>query len=875
MSVETGDEARPRVSSTRAWSRGEAEEGSPRRGVSPSAPLVAVSVAVVAGIVLDRRYLPIGTAVWATVALAGVAAAVAGLKLERTLVAAVALVAALGAVGAGWHHHRWSDLGAADLARFGWSEPVPAWLRGHLVDVPVYRAAEPEDWSEEGRTRLVVQATARCDGRVWRRATGGVVVDVTGDRRDLAMGQPIEVSGTMRALPGPRNPGEMDGRDLWRAEGVRLRMGSEAPGCVQDVAGAQWRGWDGFLGRLRVESRACLERALSSEVLPFASALLLGRRETLDPELSEAFTRTGTVHIVAISGLHMQALAAVMGGLLLLMGIGPRRAALLVMMSVVAYTVLVGARGSVVRSAAMTGVMCLGILCNRRAGLGNLLAAALIVTVLINPSSVFDLGCQLSYLAVATLFWVVPASLDRRTWSGWLGRWVWYGQGNEDDVGRLAPAQALDALEQRLAPWWKQRLMKLGSLLVLSFVSSLLVWVAVFPLVLLRLNVVPWIGIALNVPLVLLSTTTLAAGGVVMGASAAAQPLGQAVGVAAETVFRLNQEIVTWGARVPGGWWFAAGPKEWWVAVFYLGAAAWGWSRAGEWASAWRRGVGLALLAWCGVGIAMTAVPWPPDVLEVEVLAVDHGLAVIVRAPTGRTLLYDCGRMRDERVGRRVIAPALWERGVRRVDTLMLSHADADHFDGARDILERLDVGEVRVPPGFVRLDRRAALEVMRACRTRGVPVRTIVAGDTIDLGPGTRVEAIHPAWEWAPDAPDNARSVVLDVSAAGRHLLLTGDLEGEGLDAVLRRDLGRFEGLLAPHHGGRAANPARLYRWANPAVVVVSQRRPPAEAVDALEAVERGGTPVWRTWRDGAVRIRWEWEGLRVTGYSNGEERN
>jgi competence protein ComEC len=838
----------------------------------PQAPLALVAAAIVAGIVVDRHFAILETAGWAAVGLAGVALAVAGLKLRWRGVAAAALVVALGALGGGRHHHRWSDLGPFDLSRWGWTEPGPAWIRGHLLDVPVYHASDPDDWTGQGRTRLVADATARCDGKAWHRATGGVVVDVTGDRRDLMMGQPIEVSGTMRAMPGPRNPGERDGRDLWRAEGVRLRMTSEAPGCVKVDERGTWRMWPALLGRMRVESRACLERALEADVLPFASALLLGRRETLDQEISEAFTRTGTVHIVAISGLHMQALAALMGGLFLAVGLGPRRTALAVMMCVIAYTLLVGARGSVVRSAAMTGVCCLGVICSRRAQPGNLLAAALVVTVMINPSSVFDLGCQLSYLAVGTLFWVVPSWLDRRTWSRWLGRWVWYAPWSEEEGRRLTPAGALDALEQRLAPRWKRGLLKAGSVVVLAMVSSVLVWLAVLPLVLLRLNVVPWVGIGLNVPLVLLSTVTLAAGGLVMGLSAVAAPLGKLVGVIGGHVFRANLGIVSWGGKLPGGSWYMASPGEWWVALFYVAGAAWVWSRAARWPVGWRRGASGLLAACVLVGAMVWLAPKRPAVLEADVLAVDHGLAVLVRSPAGRTLLYDCGRMRDEQVGRRVVAPALWNRGVRRVDCVVLSHADSDHYNGLADVLERLEVGEVRVPPGLMRLGDRGVIGVLTSCRRRGVPVRTIVAGDSLDLGSDVHVSVIHPEREWAPDAPDNARSVVLDVEANGSRVLLSGDLEGAGLDAVLRRRGKRFDCLLAPHHGGRTANPARLFEWARPELVVVSQRRPPPEAFDALAAVERSGVRVLRTWRDGAIRLRWEREGLRATGYLSAE---
>ena len=130
------------------------------------------------------------------------------------------------------------------------------------------------------------------------------------------------------------------------------------------------------------------------------------------------------------------------------------------------------------------------------------------------------------------------------------------------------------------------------------------------------------------------------------------------------------------------------GPPWAWVLVFYdlLGPGYDGGclSMAVE-ATRWWAG----LIAWGAIGAAWPMVPTRPDATEAEVFSVGHGLAVVVRSPEGRTVLYDCGKMGNPHVGRRVIAPALWARGVRKIDVLILSHADADHYNGLPDLLDR------------------------------------------------------------------------------------------------------------------------------------------------------------------------------------------
>jgi competence protein ComEC len=274
-------------------------------------------------------------------------------------------------------------------------------------------------------------------------------------------------------------------------------------------------------------------------------------------------------------------------------------------------------------------------------------------------------------------------------------------------------------------------------------------------------------------------------------------------------------------------------------------------------------------VALIGCTLAMLALPLIParrSQPEAEVLAVGHGLAVAVRSGDGRALLYDAGRMGDPHVGRRLIAPALWARGVARLDAVILSHADMDHYDGLPDLLDRFPIGSVLVPPGFEGEANPGATALLDRVRTRGIPVRTIAEGDRWTLGRDVALSVLLPPAAIRPGAKDNERSVVLAVESGGYRLLLTGDLEGVGLLELVVKPAPAIDALLAPHHGGKAANPLWLYDWARPGRVVASQRRPSGR--DALDLVADRGFPVWRTWERGAVRLRWTSEGLAAEGF-------
>lgn len=820
-----------------------------------SAPLAAPALALAAGVVADRHLAPLPTFAWLTTLAALLWGAAIAVSREATTITRPLLLAAAATLAAAWHHARWSDLAPSDLACFAWPDRgTPAWVRGVLAEEPTFFDPDPAAGALDGYTRLILRVEAISDGAAWHPASGRLLASVTGDARGPRMGDRLRLAGAIRPIEGPQNPGEADPRERWRADGVRLRMSvksTEAIGRLDEAADP----WLAALGACRRRSEQLLTAHLPSDVAPLAAALLLGRREAIDPDLNDAFARTGTTHWLAISGLHMQALALLVGWVLSRTVLGLRGAAIVVLAATVLYTLLVGAAPSVVRSAAMTVVGCLGLVLDRPTYPGNLLALAAIVLLALNPAWLFDVGAQLSFLSIAGLAWGVPS----------LARAVSRAAADASPRDATTPRQALDRLERLYAPPAVKAVRWALAWVAASLAGSALLWAIGLPLTLHRFHVAAFVAIALNVVLVPLSLPALASALVALLAAAFAPALAGGAAWVCGGVLRVARSLVSWGATAPFGHLFVGGPPAWWVLAFYVALTAAlrpTTRRYGQ--------CGLAACAIAALGLWLT--PRAPTVLEADVLDVDHGLSVLVRAPSGRTLLYDCGRMRDPRVGSRVVAPALWRRDVRRVDVLVLSHADLDHFSGLADLLERVPVGEVRVPPGFGANGDRAALDALDACRRRRVPVRPIAAGESIDLGPGVSCRALHPSADWRPDATDNARSVVLDVNTGGRGLLLTGDLDGPGIDALLATEAPPVDVMLAPHHGGRTANPARLYAWADPKTVLVSQTAPDGDPVPELAALQRDGRALRFTGADGALRLRWSDSGIAVRGFGQGD---
>jgi competence protein ComEC len=426
-----------------------------------------------------------------------------------------------------------------------------------------------------------------------------------------------------------------------------------------------------------------------------------------------------------------------------------------------------------------------------------------------------------------------------------------------------------DPLEELIAesrPPWERVLRWLARAVVVSYAVTLAVWLAAAPLVAARYHLVSPIGILLGPPLTLLTSIALIAGFLLLLAAALGGFLVAPFAWLTHVCLAACDSLVSAGDALPGGHWYVGDVAEWWQWIFYPALLAalmlqplrerWRWALT-------------AALVWMCVGLTAAAVRPAPDEFCCTFLAVGHGGCTVMETPDGRTLLYDAGALGGPEVTARQIAPYLWQRGVRRIDEVFLSHADLDHFNGLPALLDRFAVGQVTLTPTFADKTTPGVRRTLETLERWRVPVRVVRAGDRLSAG-DVALEVLHPS-AVGPEGNENARSLVLLLRHAGHSIMLTGDLEGPGLERVLMLPSVPLDVFMAPHHGSRAANVPRLAQWARPRVVV-SCEGPPRGATRPTEPFSAMGARFLGTWPHGAVTVRSRPGRLLVETFRTGE---
>ena len=645
---------------------------------------------------------------------------------------------------------------------------------------------------------------------------------------DVEAGQRWRLVARLRAPHGPRNPHGFD-VELWlfeqglRATGyVRTTASTPPPELLARDAGHRVDRW-----RQRVRD-ALFARVDDPRAAGVLAGLAVGDQAAIARTDWDLFRDSGTAHLVAISGLHVTMFAwgaaALIGALwrtserLPLVLPAPTAARWGGVAAAAAYAVFAGWGVPAQRTVWMLATAALLASLGARWPWPLVLAAAAVVVSVADPWALLQPGFWLSFVAVGLLMASGPASAYGPTpVAGWMAR--------------------------------------LGAAVRGGVRTQVVATVGLAPLTLVLFHQVSLVGLAANlvaIPLVTLLITPLALLGIVV-------PPAWDVGAA--LVGALAQGLA-WLTALPVAVWTAA-VAPWWVQLGGLVAAL----------------LLVAPLPWRVRALALPLVLpllWPaverPPAGRFELLVADvgQGSAVLVRTHR-HALLYDAGPQysRDSDAGPRVLVPLLRALGVRRLDTLVLSHRDGDHVGGAAAVLAALPVGEVV-----------SSLADDHPLRQRGVPHRRCDAGQRWTLD-GVSFEVLHPrAEDHARPLKPNALSCVVRVAdAKGRSVLLTGDIEAAQEAALVARvgDALRSDLLLVPHHGSRTSSSGAFLDAVAPQVALVQaayRSRFGHPAPDVLARYDARSIAVVRsdrcgawTWRDGEAgcerergRRYWHW---------------
>ncbi len=730
------------------------------------------------------------------------------------------------------------------IAHFASDNPKKLLLKGVISDDPIVSTTP----YNKLKTTFVIKSEAVKDSQSWHLSRGLVDVSLySAKEKPLVFGQRIILDGFLSKPFGLQNPHLFDYAKYLAIKDIyavfRAKEGSELEilndNVCDPVRSAAYRARDWM--------RKAINKHFEAPYSGFIKAIMIGDRTDLRYSLNSDFIKTGTVHAIAISGLNVGLIVAMLMALLTLFRL-PKKINLVIAACVmVLYAFIAGSSPPIVRAVIIFTVFVAGYLINRESEMLNSLAFTALVMLLANPKELFDPSFQLSFISIAGMIIFIPK------------------------INALFKINGIkrDSLKAKVA-WYT----------LSATAVSVAAWLATWPIVAVYFNIVSPISLAANlvvVPALFLLTAGsflfLFAGLLYAPAAALAAHL---LSLFCSALFTANHAL----ACLPFAYVRVAAPSPIFMLLYYavilliaappkINLRIFSVRRIELW---------ILLLLSFNILVWREALHDSSDALKITFMDVGQGDSALIELPGGRNVLIDAGPGGDDErfdAARSVIAPYLWNRNINRLDAIIVTHFHEDHLGGIIYLLENFKVGRV--------IDNGAACEksaifdrYLRTIRLNRVRRETAGEGDKIYFRDGM-ISVINPEKD-AVKIDCNENSIVLKVEYKKFSALFCGDASGPALRRItdsygkyLRSDV-----IKIPHHGGNIGDQATIKNFFDTcrakiaiiSVAKINKYRSPSQRT--LNILSISDPHVYQTKDSGAVTVSVNGEEYEVKPYIN-----
>jgi competence protein ComEC len=755
-------------------------------------PLIFVAVGLIAGILI-QDVSGLSVYIWLILLAVPAAATVFFFFIPRfsvvshyvTAYLALACFICLGAI----RLTSYSQPQPSDICNLVADEPKLATIRGSVITEP-YVNRYPE-WEfarfkpSDPTSSFYLWITEIESVTGWAPVTGTVRVQVGEPVFDLQPGDNIQAYCWLDRFGPPSNPGQFDVAAYLARRNVFVGVNIESRDGIDLLQSSSAGAFARFRARIRQAAASALIGDLPQEQTGrgLLQALLLGYRRDIDSETYHAFRKTGLLHFISLSGMHLGILFGIIWWLCKTAGFMKPARAVICAVAVAVFLMVVPPRAPTLRAAIICWVFCASVFFRRYPNPVNTLSLAAIMLLLIRPTQLFEAGWQLSFAAVLGIVLLAD-------------RIYFFIYERISDLSRpLAAFRAkpfirtisgmgtyiLRLFSMGLAAW----LGGAGILLYHFYTINPLVciWtILVFPLV----SAILITGFLKMILFFLLPTLSWILG-------VAATFLSDALVWIVKLIANLDISQILIGH-------VSLTPVIFYYCIVILASYAY-----------FRRPMikrVICAFALCSIVIYLGTLKWQRthrDNLVLTCLDVGHGQAILARLSGTVNVLFDAGSLYGNDIGTRIVSPYLDYIGIHKLDTVLISHNDTDHINGIPEVVENCNVRSVYANNAFFdKKDVWGTAQFLNDCLAEnGLEIKRIEK--KLNLFGRTKIETLWPDEQYDNnvDLSDNDRSLVSLVEFAGTRILLCSDIEQFAQKELLRLypDL-KADIVVVPHHG-------------------------------------------------------------------------
>ncbi|MFP4697890.1 MAG: DNA internalization-related competence protein ComEC/Rec2 [Eubacteriales bacterium] len=616
----------------------------------------------------------------------------------------------------------------------------------------------------------------------------------------------IEGQGTLYELQPPRNDGGWNERLYYSIRQIDYRCYANEFNVINKSEKNLFQ----YIKEFKEETKENYYELLPAKEAGIVSAMILGDRDGLDEDIRDSFQKSGIMHILAISGMHITLLGLVLFEFLKKIGLSIRTSAIISIIILILYCYMTGASVSTSRAVIMVGIILGANIIGRTYDIISALSCAAIILLLLNPLYLLDVGFQLSFGTVMGITVITPLIED---------------------------------------------FFPITNKLITLFAASVGAYLSVAPILAYYFYEVPIYAIIVNIiviPLLSLVVPISIISGLLGFLNLFLAKI--CIGVV-YFILLLYKEITSFVSNLPFNNIIIGRPSVIGILIFYVVIISLLYFKN-------HKKTQLSILISC-IFILIISFSIKSDQLNITFLDVGQGDAIALRIPNKKTLLIDGGGSVYRNVGKSTIIPYLKYHGIRKIDYMFLTHSDTDHGLGLIQVLDTYKVGVLFMPETDYKNDLYK--ELINKAKEKDVRIITMSKGDVLETD-DLSITCLHPTKKYNAKN-NNAYSLVLSLEYKQIYALLTGDIE-KNEENLLIPTLKNHDILKVPHHGSKSSSSDKFIDAINPQIAIVMSGKynnfghPHNEVIDRYNSYD---TMIYNTADDGAIELITNGDTIRI----------
>lgn len=636
-----------------------------------------------------------------------------------------------------------------------------------------------------------------------------VYIDKKENVSKLEYGNKIAVTGTYKKPTEKRN---YKGYDYMKYLKTKKICGSlMVDGEVKLIKTKKINPIFTIINKLSLIFKQNLKKLLPEQEAELEQGILLGDTSDIESDIKDDFRECNLSHMLAVSGAHLSYLVLGINTVLSKKAFGIRRRKILSIMFILIFMVIVNMSPSVVRAGISTIIAIFATLIYRKQDTYTTISIALLLTLLNNPFAIFDVGLQLSYLATLSII-------------------VFYSKFTQKQFNNKVKKYLYESA-------------------MLTFSANILI----LPITIYEFNTIPINSVISNLLAGPLLGICIILGMFMVIFSAVCFSVSKLIAFPLQIILKILIKIIELISKIPFGNYTVKTP---WLIVVFLAYAIIATLIYNK-----KKMTKILTIITLIIFIVMQGCTFIniDGKLKIYFIDVGQGDSMLVKTVGGKNILIDGGGSKDPDydIGEKILVPYLLDRRIKTLDYVIISHFDEDHATGVAQILGKIDVSSIILTRQLEEND--IYRHILSIAKEKKIKLIYVKEGDVLKIG-GIKISIIHPENKLMINNPMNNNSIVCKVEYNSFSMLLTGDIEMEAEELILRKNINlKADVLKVAHHGSKTSTTGEFLKAINPKVALIGVGKNNNFGHPSNEVIQRlkeNGTRIYRTDENGEISI-------------------